>query len=132
MRFLDSYFSFYGRLSRGLYFIRGMQLGIIAVVPFIVSIMLFKSGDAFWWIGIAFVIAAIAIIVVGQASLIVRRLHDVGLSGYHTIWIGAAQWASIFLSEAPARVAWLASPLLVIFLLLLFFPGNRGANRFGV
>jgi uncharacterized membrane protein YhaH (DUF805 family) len=132
MQFLQSYFSFRGRLSRGLYFIRGMQLSIFAVVPFVASIMLFKSGDLFWLVGVAFVGVAIAMMVIGQVSLIVRRLHDLGFSGYHAIWIGAAQFAWIFLPEAPADVAWLASPLLVIFLLLLFYPGNRGANRFGV
>jgi uncharacterized membrane protein YhaH (DUF805 family) len=130
IRFLESYFSFHGRLSRRFYFIRGIQLGTFAIGPFVASIFVFKSGDVFWWLGVTCVVTAIAIIVIGQASLIVRRLHDVGLSGYHAIWIGAAQFAWLFISVAPTRIVWLAPPLLVIFLLLLFYPGNRNANRF--
>jgi uncharacterized membrane protein YhaH (DUF805 family) len=131
MRFLEPYFSFHGRVSRRFYLIRGIQLGTFAILPFIASIMLFKSGDAFWWVGVACVALAIGMIVIGQVSLVVRRLHDVGLSGYHAIWIGAAQFVWVFLAEAPAHVALLASPILLILILLWFYPGSRGANRFG-
>lgn len=131
MRFIELYLSFQGRLSRGPYFIRGIQLAIFAIIPFIASIMLFKSGNVLWWVGVAVIVATIGVFAIGQASLIVRRLHDLGLSGYHAIWIGAAEFAGTFLSHATAHVAVLASPVVVINLWLLFYPGHRGVNRFG-
>ena len=129
---LERYASFRGRLARLPYFIRGIQVGIAAIVVFFASIPLFAQGSrALWWAGLALVVAAIACIGVGTLSLIVRRLHDLGLSGYHAIWVAAAELGWSLLSYAPGTVQFVALPLLGILLWLQFYPGNAGDNRFG-
>jgi uncharacterized membrane protein YhaH (DUF805 family) len=89
------------------------------------------SSRAPWWAGLAIIIAAIAAMAVGAASPIVRRLHDLGLSGYHAIWIGAAELASTVLSFGPNHIVMLGLPLTAIQRRLLFYPGNAAPNRFG-
>jgi uncharacterized membrane protein YhaH (DUF805 family) len=64
-------------------------------------------------------------------SLAVRRLHDLGLSGYHAIWVEAADFGATVLSYGPPRMLLLALPLAAINLWLLLWPGNAEANRFG-
>jgi uncharacterized membrane protein YhaH (DUF805 family) len=61
----------------------------------------------------------------------VRRLHDIGLSGYHALWVGAAEFGWAFLVYAPDRVMLLAAPLGLISAGILFWPGKAGENRFG-
>jgi uncharacterized membrane protein YhaH (DUF805 family) len=84
-----------------------------------------------WWVGIPIVIASLALLAVGSVSLTVRRLHDLGLSGYHAIWVGAAQAAWAPLSYGPPQVILAGLPLAAIGVWLLFWPGNRTTNRFG-
>lgn len=129
---LQRYVSFEGRLARLPFFIRGIYLAIAAIVIFFASIPLFSSGSRLaWWLGVILVVAAIAVLGVGTVSLIVRRLHDLGLSGVHAIWVGAAEFGWTVISEAPASAQVLALPLLAIVLWLQFYPGKPGANRFG-
>jgi uncharacterized membrane protein YhaH (DUF805 family) len=130
-RFLQRYVSFDGRLARLPFFIRGIYLGIAAGVVFLVSIPLFINGGIWWWLGIFAVIAWLALLGVGTVSLIVRRLHDLGLSGYHAIWVAAAQGIWTFLADAPPKVILLGLPLAAICFWVTFWPGNKAANRFG-
>jgi uncharacterized membrane protein YhaH (DUF805 family) len=128
---LQRYLSFDGRLARLPFFIRGVYLSIAVIVVFVVAIPLFAAGGIWWWLGMLAVVAALVLEGVGEASLIVRRLHDLGLSGYHAIWVGAAEAGWLVLSYGPPRVIFLGLPLAAICLWLLFWPGNRDANRFG-
>jgi uncharacterized membrane protein YhaH (DUF805 family) len=64
-------------------------------------------------------------------SLIIRRLHDLGLSGYHAIWVGAAETVWAPLSYGPPKVMLAGLPFAAVGVWLLFWPGNRGPNRFG-
>ena len=129
---LDRYLSFNGRLARVPYFSRSVYLGIAASVIFVASIALFSSGrDLLWWIGLLCVIVCLALLAVGSASLIVRRLHDLGLSGYHAIWVAAAQVVLKASSYVPLKVLLFGLPLAAIGLWLVFWPGNAQTNRFG-
>ena len=130
-RFLQRYLSFEGRLARLPFFIRGIYLGIAAAVFFLVSIPLFINGGIWWWLGILAVIAWLALLGVGTVSLMVRRLHDLGLSGYHAIWVAAAQGIWAFLANAPPKAMLLGLPLAAICFWVTFWPGNKDANRFG-
>jgi uncharacterized membrane protein YhaH (DUF805 family) len=129
---LDRYFSFHGRLARLPLFIRNVYLSIVGLVLFIASVPLFSNGSrVLWWAGLAEVIVVIAAVGVSTASLIVRRLHDLGLSGYHAIWVGSAQLGWAALSHGSGYTLLLGLPLLAICLWLIFYPGNVGVNRFG-
>ena len=129
---LERYFSFNGRLARLPFFVRGIYISIAAFVPWVVSIPLFASGSrVLWWMGLAVLVASIAAIASSSASLTVRRLHDLGLSGYHAIWVGAAELGWTALSYGPEYAILLGLPLFTIGLWLLLYPGNARANRFG-
>lgn len=132
-KFLERYFSFHGRLARARFYIRCTYLSMIVLILFVASIPLFSSGYMIlWWAGLCVVAAAGATLILGTASLIVRRLHDIGLSGYHAIWVGAAEFAWTFLAWAPDRIVFFALPLFGICAWLIFWPGKAGKNRFGV
>jgi uncharacterized membrane protein YhaH (DUF805 family) len=80
------FFSFRGRLGRLGFLLRGMTLGITTGVLLVVGFTLFLHG-ALWWLGLLIAIVALATLLVGYASLVVRRLHDMNFSGYHAIWV---------------------------------------------
>ena len=79
------YFSFEGRLARLPFFGRGFYQGVIAVALAMVSIPFFSREGLWWWLGIIIVVVALVLLAVGSVSMTVRRLHDMGLSGYHAI-----------------------------------------------
>jgi len=131
-RLLHRYFSFDGRLARLPFFLRGVYLGLGAAVLGIGSVPLFSTDTRLgYWAGVLVVIVAFGLLAVGMASLTVRRLHDLGLSGYHAIWVGAAQVGWAVLSRVPPEQAVFGLPLAAISLWITFWPGNRKANRFG-
>jgi uncharacterized membrane protein YhaH (DUF805 family) len=132
LRIWKLYFSFQGRLARAPFFIRSLYLGLYLVVLWVASIFVFANGGGLsWWAGIFMVAVMIAAFILGTLSLIVRPLHDLGLSSYHAIWVGAAEFALTFLSHGSPRVILLSLPLFAINLWLLFYPGKAAANRFG-
>ena len=129
---LDRYFSFRGRLPRLPFFVRDFYLGIVAIVVFVATIPLFSNGSSvLWWLAVVILAAMVVTLSVSTISLIVRRLHDLGLSGYHALWVGAAELGWTVLSYGPDYALFLGLPLLAISLWLLFYPGNAEANRFG-
>jgi uncharacterized membrane protein YhaH (DUF805 family) len=128
---VDRYLSFEGRLARLPFFGRGVFLGVIAAALGMASVPFFSREGLWWWLGIAIVAAALVLLFVGGVSLTIRRLHDLGLSGYHAIWVSAAQTIWAPLSYGPPEVMLAGLPLAAVGLWLLFWPGNRGPNRFG-
>jgi uncharacterized membrane protein YhaH (DUF805 family) len=130
-RFLERYLSFDGRLARLPCFIRGLYLAIAAVAIFFISVPLFAAGGLWWWLGILDVAVSLAILAGGSVSLFVRRLHDLGLSGYHAIWVCGAEVGWNVLSYGPSRAIVFGLPFAAISAWLTFWPGNKEANRFG-
>ena len=122
----EKYFSIHGRLARLPYFTRGLQLGILASVLFFPSIPLFTSGnDLLWWAGLLLVAVSMIVVAVSGVSLTVRRLHDIGMSGYHAIWI-----VPTLVVPASGRTPLLVLvPLIAISLWLTFWPGEKIPNR---
>jgi|SRR5581483_8246184 len=126
------FFSFDGRLARLPFFLRGIQVGIAASVIFIASLPLFMNGGRLlWWAGIVVVGAALAVLGVSAFSLTARRLHDLGLSGYHALWVVAANVLSEFLSRGSSKAVLVSLPFAAVGLWLMFWPGNKAANGFG-
>ena len=129
---IERFFSLNGRLARLPFFLRGIQVSIAGLVIFFASLPLFISdGRALWWAGILVVALAGVVLVVSSVSLTVRRLHDLGLSGYHAIWVIAADSLSGVLSYGSTKVVLFSLPLAIVGFWLLFWPGNKIANRFG-
>jgi uncharacterized membrane protein YhaH (DUF805 family) len=90
-----------------------------------------NGGRALWWAGILVVALAGAVIVIASIALTVRRLHDLNLSGYHAIWVVAADAASEVLSYGSTKAILFGLPLAAIGLWLMFSPGGKQTNRFG-
>ena len=123
---VDRYFSFHGALARLPFFVRNIHLGLAASVLVVLSVPLFGAGNALlWWAGVAVVTFTLVALIYGALSMIVRRLHDIGLSGYHAIWVAGAELGWTALSYGPPAVVWLSLPLLGIQVWLLFYPGKR-------
>ncbi len=129
--FIERYLSFEGRLARLPFISRNIFIGVLAGVLFMASIPFFVQGGLWWWVGLLDVFVALALQGVGVASLTVRRLHDLGFSGYHAIWVGVAQTGWGLLHYGPPKVVLAALPLLAIGAWVTFWPGNAAANRFG-
>jgi uncharacterized membrane protein YhaH (DUF805 family) len=129
---LPRYFSFYGRLARFPFFARSIYAGIAFQAPLVVSLVLFSSNDTrLWWLGL-FVFATGALgLAASYGSLIARRLHDLGFSGYHTVWAAAAEFAAMFASYGSIRMLLVSLPLILISLWLTFWPGEPASNRYG-
>jgi uncharacterized membrane protein YhaH (DUF805 family) len=117
--------------SIGLLCIASLTTGGVAALVIHSAIGALSSSDdgPLWWIGFPYAIACIAILIIGTVSLIVRRLHDLGLSGYHVIWVGAPLVAMSAPPYGPLQ-ALLFLAVLVINLWLVFWPSNTQANRF--
>ena len=131
-KLFDLYIAFDGRFARLPFFIRDIYLGIACGALFMLSIPLFSAGNsAGYWSGLIVVGAFLALFCLGALSLFVRRLHDLGFSGYHVIWVAAAQLISTVLSYGPLKAVLLSLPFAIVGLWLLFWPGNKKANRFG-
>jgi uncharacterized membrane protein YhaH (DUF805 family) len=129
----EKYFSFQGRLARLPYFGRGFQVGVAAAVVFILSTAAFINGDGILR-GIGFLLVAVAgaIFLGGFASLAVRRLHDLGLAGYHAIWVAIALVISNAVTYSHSyRTVLLNLPFIAVGLWIQLWPGQRGPNRFG-
>lgn len=130
--FVERYFSFEGRLWRLAFFIRNLYLSIAMGVLIIASIPFFSHGHAaLWWFGIAYLAVAMAACAVSFVSLTVRRLHDLGLSGYHAIWVAATQILSTALSYGSDAAVLASLPFTLVGLWLLFWPGQKADNRYG-
>ena len=129
--FLERYLSFRGRMARLPFFGRGVFIAAVAGAVFFMSIPFFSSGGMWWRVGILIVVASLVLLGTGLASLFVRRLHDLNLSGYHAIWVGAADVGWSVLSYGTPRAMLLGLPLAAICIWIAFWPGNAGANRLG-
>jgi uncharacterized membrane protein YhaH (DUF805 family) len=125
---MDKYFSTRGRLVRLPYFTRSIELYIIITLLTTASIPLFTNGsDLLWWIGLILVVIALVILAASSISLVVRRLHDIGMEGYHAIWI-----LPLLAIPAWGRAPYLAIPLIALTLWLMFWPGKKTPNQFDV
>jgi uncharacterized membrane protein YhaH (DUF805 family) len=126
------YFSFEGRLQRLPFFIRNLYLSIAAGVLIIAGIPLFSHGGAIlWWTGIVFLAVAMTACATSFVALLVRRLHDLGLSGYHAIWVAVTQVLSTALSYGTGTAVLASLPFAAVGLWLTFWPGQKTDNRYG-
>ena len=130
----ETLFGFRGRIARYTFFICALvtiPLYPIAVFGFLIGVFTAHAGS----IG-GLVIGAIMVAAGGAGALwigvalMVKRLHDIGLSGLHAVWIvvllGSPAWygetdvGRILMVAAFAAVAW-----------LLLTPGQGDANTYG-
>lgn len=144
--FSAGFFSFSGRLNRLAFFLR--LLGVTILTPLIILFIWVVVGfvpalGALLWpvaLGLSILIAILALI--ANIALHVRRLHDMGFSGLWYVlilvisvagrpdeFVEQAQFLNYPVDSTLAVIARIIS--LVILLVLLFYPGTGGANKYG-
>ena len=118
-------FGLEGRLARLAYLHHMVVANIVVLLAMLAAYFLLL---AFKPLGIV----AVACIAIGavwmSVALVVKRLHDIGLSGMHVAWIAAIDLVAILTSSA-APVTGLAC--LAILLWLLLAPGEAEDNAYG-
>ena len=103
-----------------------------AWLNYLITIALFSSRTSpGYWVGVIMVGVCLMVLCVCTISLVMRRLHDIGLSGYHVIWVVAAQFIYTVFPDGPAKEIFTIWPPAAITLWLLLWPGNKMTNRFG-
>ena len=130
-------FGFSGRLPRLRYFLLSLIPAIVAFLTGIILAMNAGAGRVLFSqpLLVGCILLFVLVGIVGL-SLTVRRLHDLGLSGWWilAIWIvpSAVEYAAVRLVNNPQLGSTLSSVIaLLIGLWLWLAPGTRGANRFG-
>lgn len=132
MSFSQTLFGFKGRIARlpylGYSLLGGLFVGIFLFMGFAVA----ASAKGASVLGILIIAAA----VIGYAwialALQIKRLHDLGFSGLHMIWIAAIGALSSALSQAnPTISIILGFGSLCVWLWLLFAPGQPETNAYG-
>ncbi len=112
---MSKLFSFKGRLSRWDYCMGTVLLYIILLCLILLPwILIYLSPDMVDMMGISILLAGVGCMIVTLClfSLTVRRLHDADLSGL----------ISLILLTGVGQI---------LCLILWFYPGTKGANKYG-
>ena len=131
IRFFDAV----SRIGRLRYFAYGMGIFLLILPALILAGMLWALKMPF--LGGVVIVAAYIFMITMGIVFGVRRLHDLGWSGWWMLVTPVSVICTVcnFFGLFPGGVAWL--PLLielavfVFYLVLLFTPGTQGDNRFG-
>jgi uncharacterized membrane protein YhaH (DUF805 family) len=123
-------FGFDGRLGRRRFALGLVLALLLAAIPLGLGIL--ASGPDQFMSILAGIVLAVMILIWSLPALGTQRLHDLGLSGLHMVWVAGLALAAIWLDD-PYPLASLGLQILLglITLGLLFIPGEREANRFG-
>ncbi len=121
-------FSMKGRTGRGPFVLLAlvgwaMAVGFIPYDP--ITVLRQAPVQSIAALGFALLAAWTAI------AVTVKRLHDVGLSGLNSIWIGLAGLSGDPLNSHSALAMGAAAGSIIAQLWLCIEPGSRRPNRFG-
>jgi uncharacterized membrane protein YhaH (DUF805 family) len=90
---------------------------------------LYFAPPAFWRVGW---IALAVVLTWSTLAISAKRLHDLGMSALHLIWICAIGTASRATEESQPLISGLFGVAeLIVWLFLLFAPGEPGDNQYG-
>jgi uncharacterized membrane protein YhaH (DUF805 family) len=123
-------FGFDGRLARLAYFryqLMGGSFAALALVPAYLLLLAFVP------LGIAAFAAVGAAVIWMSAAIVVKRLHDIGLSGWHAVWVlvlGLGSFGTSRVNVAIGTLLFVVSALVGLW--LLFMPGERDDNAYGL
>lgn len=119
--FFEWYFTLTGRIGRVSFF-RGSIILVIIEKMITGNIEYTWENNLYWsWNESLFLLLALIFLAV-RLPLIVKRLHDIGLSGYF-----ALLWLTSLMFEWP----FVAVVILIFYLVLFIYPGNSTKNKYG-
>lgn len=135
MTFKDKLFSFQGRINRSTFFWSSMAAYAICTVvdAFAISMMFTQNMG----------VAMMGMLILGIAAffgywavlaLNAKRLHDLGKSGWTTLWVTLAGMIGAVigtLNQSPVLTGLSSIAVFLWALYVLFTPGQKGDNRFG-
>lgn len=151
-KFFSSLLTFSGRSGRLKYFLANLLIppavaavGVVILGAFGLLLRAFQSQILETAVHISLIpitLALLYILIVAPISFLVRRLHDLDLSGW---WVFALWGWTLLLSLAfsstiaETQNSWQENWKTAIFMILLFLPnlvllfkrGTKGSNRFG-
>ncbi len=138
MTLTQTLFGFRGRLPRLRWFVCSFALGVATAAAwggaFAVGYAMERNGSEGGGQFVAGLLAGLWGIALVWVSLALnaKRLHDLGQSGWHLLWINAVNVvAQLTVSSAPA-VAMLCGLFgVAVMLVFLFRKGTSGPNAFG-
>ena len=125
-------FGFDGRLGRLAYL--GYWVLAIVAQSLMTSVagLLFKMGGNGPIVGGIITALIMGFGVWAMLALQVKRLHDIGYSGLHVIWITVLGLGTVIMAAMAPILAVIGGLMgLCVFLWLLFAPGQPEANKFG-
>jgi uncharacterized membrane protein YhaH (DUF805 family)/Tfp pilus assembly major pilin PilA len=126
------FFDYYSRIGRLRYFAYGMGMFFLIVPVLIVAGMLWAFKMPLL-AGLLLIAAYLFMIIMGFVFG-VRRLHDLGWSGWWILISGVSLVCSLLnlagVLSGPL-VALVGLAIFIFYLVLLFAPGTQGENRFG-
>lgn len=135
--FSEKYFSFSGRLNRIRFFLRMLFIRVAGALIIAGLVFVGLLLGLFGFVVIGFAIVVSVAVVIADISLTVRRLHDLNLSGFWYLGLIGLGLVSGFLegmyeTETPLFLIIIINiTLFIATLLLIFWPGTKGPNRFG-
>ena len=131
----DNFIAFEGRLARRAFVVRSLMLLGISVGFAAAGYAMFELAPPM--VGVMFFFSGAALILASSLSLLVRRFHDLGRSGYTVITYYSAS-AAVIGAEAllEEMVGMLAATLLgllvgALSLVILLWPGRQAPNAYG-
>jgi len=128
MNDINILFSLQGRLNRLRYFLYTIGLMIFQAIATAVLAPVAVGGSGAGGLVPMLAIVAIELVVAWcWIALMVKRLHDLGHSGWYVLGLVAILALLTFIFRDP-RVSYL---LFVVVGILSFAPGTKGTNRFG-
>jgi uncharacterized membrane protein YhaH (DUF805 family) len=125
-------FSFKGRIGRLTYLGYGLAAYLAVLVSIPPALAVIDRGSVGTGVGVLLILIGFAASIWIGFAASVRRLHDLNMSGSHTVWMCALLLFSGALERIsevlliPAVIAGFAVPLW-----LLLWPGTRADNEFG-
>jgi uncharacterized membrane protein YhaH (DUF805 family) len=127
-------FAFRGRIPRRQYLAFSLLASVIAFLAIaLAAVSLDDVGDGMGGlIGFAFMILLVIAAIWSGCALMAKRLHDLGWSGFHAVWIyGLATASGAAEARSPEVAAALGLVPLLVYAWLLAARGNAGENRYG-
>lgn len=140
--FSTGFFSFSGRLNRLAFFLRLLGVIILPTLVLLATLAVVSLAPILVFPAMGLVILLAILTTIAYIALHVRRLHDMGLSGFWYLLILAISIAGRP-DEFVEQLRFLDYPVdstfamiariisLAILLVLLFCPGTDGANKYG-
>jgi uncharacterized membrane protein YhaH (DUF805 family) len=129
-------FLFGGRLGRLGYFGYSLGFGILIALVALPVLRLFPEGVTRENAGLAAVLLMLLYAITAFVGwvLTVKRLHDLGLSGWYylaIIVLQAALYAVMFTVDSKDVRAMALGAQLLVWFMLCFWPGTQGPNPYG-